>query len=472
MNEHLSPYKFEAIVEELNLEECKPPPCETTPLGSDLDDIEAALAVIPSNDRETWLKIGMALKAELGQAGFELWDKWSSTAPNYGGTEKAWNSFKRNGVSILSLFDVAKEYGYHGKVLNPGNLPFDLESILSNLRKRADSNIEWITAAELLTTEPLPPEQILENTFDTGDKVLIVAPSKMRKTFFVLQMALALATGRKFLRWNVPKRRRVLFIQLEVKADHFQRRFQHVCRYLKITSGDVGDYLGVINGRGKKIDYASVRRQAEKMQAEVIIFDPLYQLVDGDENSAQDIKPTLLQFSALAESTGAAVLYVHHDAKGMASDRNIRDRGAGSNILGRDYDCCFALAAHRDEDDSTVVQTLLRNYRHQEDFVITWDEDGGFYQSQTLEPLKETERTRKPKEEPDLDTLEAKVQAKFAGQKMPKEILEQKIKHHFRCSREIARGLIAGMLYADKALEIAHNSNLKQKKMIEIVKPK
>jgi putative DNA primase/helicase len=38
-------------------------------------EIEQALSSIPSHDREVWIQIGMAIKAELGDAGFDIWDR-------------------------------------------------------------------------------------------------------------------------------------------------------------------------------------------------------------------------------------------------------------------------------------------------------------------------------------------------------------------------------------------------------------
>jgi hypothetical protein len=111
---------------------------------------------------------------------------------------------------------------------------------------------------------------------------------------------------------------------------------------------------------------------ARSIEAQVIIFDPLYKLMDGDENAAHEVKPTLRAFDKLAEATGAAVIYTHHDPKGNAAERDIRDRGAGSNVLSRDYDACITLTPHRDEPDAAVVGVLLRNYPPQDSFCIQW----------------------------------------------------------------------------------------------------
>ena len=71
----------------------------------------------------------------------------------------------------------------------------------------------------------------------------------------------------------------------------------------------------------------------------------------------------------------AAIVYVHHDAKGSPGERDIRDRGAGSNVLGRDFDAGITLTAHATDPDAIVVETFLRNYRPQEPFAIQFVED-------------------------------------------------------------------------------------------------
>jgi putative DNA primase/helicase len=77
--------------------------------------IRQALSVIPPDDRKIWIRLGMAIKAELGEAGFPIWDQWSSTSDKYQAREAAaaWRSFKHDGgVHIGTLFHYAKQYGY------------------------------------------------------------------------------------------------------------------------------------------------------------------------------------------------------------------------------------------------------------------------------------------------------------------------------------------------------------------------
>lgn len=249
------------------------------------------------------------------------------------------------------------ETGEHNATLTAGGFP------------RVDNGADWITSA------PGEPDQILSGVFDQGDKLAIIGGSKTRKTFLALQLALKLAAGDSFLGWDVVSPLVVLVVQLEIKREHYWRRFK---RMMYATGGKIDDRLHILNCRGHEIDMAYIGDVARQIGAQVIVFDPFYKLMDGDENSAQDVKPILRKFDTLCEDTGAAVVYTHHDPKGNAAERDIRDRGAGSNVLSRDYDACLTLTAHRDEPDAAVVGVLLRNYPPQDPFSIRWTD--GHYQ--------------------------------------------------------------------------------------------
>lgn len=68
-------------------------------------------------DYDHWTQIGMALQAEFGDAGFAIYDEWSSTQYDYEGTDalsRKWKSFDAGGgIGIGTLFHEAKEHGWH-----------------------------------------------------------------------------------------------------------------------------------------------------------------------------------------------------------------------------------------------------------------------------------------------------------------------------------------------------------------------
>lgn len=82
-----------------------------------MSDIADAIRCIPADDRDIWVKVGMSVKAELGNDGFDLWDSWSQTAANYQerSARDVWRSIKTSGgITARSLFRLARQYGWSG----------------------------------------------------------------------------------------------------------------------------------------------------------------------------------------------------------------------------------------------------------------------------------------------------------------------------------------------------------------------
>ena len=308
---------------------------------------------------------------------------------------------------FISTFPNKEEAAERLAILIEGAPPYKSEEVTTT------TEIIIINAGDWLETEPPEPDQILEGIFDVKDKLAIIGSSKMRKSFFLLMSLLCLASGRTFLNWKVPKPRRVVHIQYEVQPNHYHRRVKKMCKSMRITYADLGDRFHIINARGLNLSgiegIEKISQIVKAYQPEIISFDPLYKVAAGAENAIEDGKIILNAFDRLIEQTGAAVVYVHHDAKGFSGDRDIRDRGAGSNVIGRDYDACITLTPHVSETDAAVIEIMLRNYRPQEPFTALWteDEDTGGYRfdmRDEIAPTKKTSSNGKSKDLPALDT--------------------------------------------------------------------
>ncbi|WP_019102715.1 DUF927 domain-containing protein [Chromobacterium haemolyticum] len=84
-------------------------------MSSNTEHIRQALQHLDAHDREGWVLMAMAIKSELGEAGFPIWDDWSQTANNYQAkaARAVWKSIKPAGrVTIASLFAEAIRQGY------------------------------------------------------------------------------------------------------------------------------------------------------------------------------------------------------------------------------------------------------------------------------------------------------------------------------------------------------------------------
>ena len=82
-------------------------------MNNSLDQINQALEFISSDERGTWLNVGMALHNE--GIPFSVWENWSKKSSKYDfqACENTWKSFKRGGgITIATLFDLAKKAGW------------------------------------------------------------------------------------------------------------------------------------------------------------------------------------------------------------------------------------------------------------------------------------------------------------------------------------------------------------------------
>lgn len=79
---------------------------------ADRAEVQRALDVIKRDDYETWLKVGAALQNEFGDAGFEIFDRWSAKSDKYEPREvqRKWNDCAgMTEITIATLFRFASE---------------------------------------------------------------------------------------------------------------------------------------------------------------------------------------------------------------------------------------------------------------------------------------------------------------------------------------------------------------------------
>ncbi len=83
--------------------------------GVAFERIVRALAHISADDRETWFRVGAALKLELGEAGRPIWDEWSARSEKFDARtqDAVWRSIRRaSGVTLGTIYHMARERGF------------------------------------------------------------------------------------------------------------------------------------------------------------------------------------------------------------------------------------------------------------------------------------------------------------------------------------------------------------------------
>lgn len=109
----------------------------------DENEIRHALGFIDSScSRDEWARIGMAIKSELGDAGFMMFDEWSQQAESYSkqACVSTWKSIKSSGagnsVKIGTLFSEAMKSGWKPDVKDVSTEELAKREILAEERRK------------------------------------------------------------------------------------------------------------------------------------------------------------------------------------------------------------------------------------------------------------------------------------------------------------------------------------------------
>ncbi len=81
----------------------------------DVHEVADALRYLNESERETWVRMAMAIKAEFGDAGFAVWDDWSQGYAKYKARDAkaVWRSCKAGGaVGLGTLIHEARAAGW------------------------------------------------------------------------------------------------------------------------------------------------------------------------------------------------------------------------------------------------------------------------------------------------------------------------------------------------------------------------
>ena len=209
---------------------------------------------------------------------------------------------------------------------------------MASLGRNDDLVVENL-ATLLKNPPPLAPE-LLHGYLRKGHKFLLSGASKSGKSFALIELAVALSQGTEWFGFKCEKAN-VCYINLEIDRGSVVKRFEDVCKELKIDKSAV-DKVNVINlrGKAKPLDKLAPEliEDLKGSDTDVIIIDPIYKVITGDENNATEMAQFCNQFDVLCDKLHATVIYAHHHSKGAQGGKTAQDRVSGSGVFARDPD--------------------------------------------------------------------------------------------------------------------------------------
>ena len=221
-----------------------------------------------------------------------------------------------------------------------------IEGVNDNLPEPESLETVWEDLPELS-----PP--LISNMLRQGHKMLIAGPSKAGKSFALIEMCIAIAEGSSWLGWPCTQGR-VMYVNLELDRSSCLHRFKDVYEALGIKPLNLSN-IDIWNLRGKSVPMDKLApkliRRAAKKEYIAIIIDPIYKVITGDENSADQMANFCNQFDKVCTELGCAVIYCHHHSKGAQGGKKSMDRASGSGVFARDPDALLDLIELDINDD-------------------------------------------------------------------------------------------------------------------------
>jgi predicted transcriptional regulator len=208
-------------------------------------------------------------------------------------------------------------------------------------------------AADIVAEELPPVVEIVKGIVAEQAKLVIGSGSKSFKTWVTMDMALSIAHGAPWLGYGTT-RKRVLYVNLELKPQTFKRRLQTIAKakdikierqwFLhlplrgKLTQSTVNSLVsGIIN-------------LAQQSYIGVVVIDPVYKMnLEGDENSSRDQTLLFNQLDRITTEAKCTLILNDHFGKGNQSEKDPLDAIRGSSAKGGDVDAAMILRKHEVE---------------------------------------------------------------------------------------------------------------------------
>ena len=199
---------------------------------------------------------------------------------------------------------------------------------------------------ELILDNPKPEPVLIDRVLRQCHKMMVAGPSKAGKSYLLIELAIAIAEGTKWLEWECTQGR-VLYINLELDRASCFTRFKDTYKSLGIPANNM-DQIDIWNLRGKNVPIGQLVPNLVKMANDrnyiAVIIDPIYKVINGDENRADQMGEFCNQIDRICTELNTAVVYCHHHSKGAQYGKRSMDRASGSGVFARDADALLDMS--------------------------------------------------------------------------------------------------------------------------------
>jgi hypothetical protein len=234
---------------------------------------------------------------------------------------------------------------------------------------------EIVTVAELSRRHPRLREPLIEGVLRLGETMNVISASKIGKSWLIAALAVAIATGRRWLDTFATAQGRVLIIDNELHPETLAYRLRKVAEAYGLALEDLP--IDVVCLRGQLLDVFKLKPFIESITPgtyKLVIIDAFYRSVPAgtDENDNGMMANIYNHIDAYASHLQASFALIHHSSKGNQAEKAITDVGSGAGSMSRATDTHLILRPH-EKDKVVVLDAVVRSFAPVTPICLLWD---------------------------------------------------------------------------------------------------
>lgn len=191
------------------------------------------------------------------------------------------------------------------------------------------SNIDTddsICQLSTVLSETLKTEWIVNPTLISRQSItFIVGLPEARKTWILMDLALSISTGTKWLGQFECKKNKVIYLDQERSRASTIERFNQLLTGRELQSKDLDDTLLLKPQSRVKLNleqsFESFSRVCDKFKPDIVLIDSFKKIHSSNELSSQDMQSLFTKIEELKDRFSCSFVFIHHEPKGVIQKR-------------------------------------------------------------------------------------------------------------------------------------------------------
>lgn len=228
-----------------------------------------------------------------------------------------------------------------------------VSSLVGTYRKIA--SIECCALGEFIDTVPVEPEWVIEGILPVMGLAQLAGHPGSGKSTLAIQLSACIASGSKFLLWDIPKKRKVLYLQADNPITMVRYLVDEAIK--RCPDSKWGVFLANFV-EPVRIDsdagFEIITQLCDIYKPEVVIFDTIRDFHVSDEIDPNAVAAVVDSLKKLRSKCNVSVLYIHHVAKSTGFKRAAIEAHLGSMRWVHPVDLGLLLTTPEDDDSESA----------------------------------------------------------------------------------------------------------------------